>query len=686
VEAHALLVLAVGAIGAEVMGLWGSCCWGATPRQGIRGGVHLGVLILPWVFASRVAAAGGASLGVDDHDGAAFHLFAFWTSAAAGSATLAHVALGGGACESGGAGWLLSALVVGATSAVGAHRLLATEVQPSNSAANALLAVVIVLHAYLALVLARVMLRAFPGAATLAEASLAAQGLSLCIGDTAMVAVHAAVSAARHQVAAVAAAAVDVANKIVIGGGERAGGGAGWLKDDDTIADAGWRRQWLPAHAGSARGDVQHAITANILLACALVSVMPAWRAGASESKSEGKGYKETDKRRRRRRHSTHLSTAASVAAAAVAVAGFHPLAWFVGYVWSQSGLLHLASYWCVISGVSLAAIVKISSRRSADAGAAPLPTIFLRKTYHLMAVAMFLPPSLPRRVTGGLLPPPELLALAYAVALAVFAIAEVARVARVVVPIPSFLLRIGGGGGGGSGVGGDINNGSGGVGDGCDDSGVSIRRAKMKWPAKTRCAPKAAKGVGGPGGRERGNGWREVAVGAELDTFMSRFTDARDCGGESGIILSHFSLLLGLAVPLWMTQECWDGRCETHSSAAEAGAGTGAGVFMLSPFAGIITLGLGDTAASVVGVTFGRHKLCPNWHKSVEGTLANAGANLAGARVVWGLIGGGGAVPWTCIVVASLGAAALEAVTAQLDNAFLPLHFVALAQLTAAL
>ena len=33
--------------------------------------------------------------------------------------------------------------------------------------------------------------------------------------------------------------------------------------------------------------------------------------------------------------------------------------------------------------------------------------------------------------------------------------------------------------------------------------------------------------------------------------------------------------------------------------------------------------------------------------------------------------------------LVAGVGAAALEAVTAQLDNAFLPLHFVALSQLT---
>jgi dolichol kinase len=246
-------------------------------------------------------------------------------------------------------------------------------------------------------------------------------------------------------------------------------------------------------------------------------------------------------------------------------------------------------------------------------------------------------------------------------------------------VPVPSFLLRVSGGGGGGGG------RGDSGKGSGDDDntgvSGVTTRSGKRS-AAGFETGTETSKGDGGGGD----GWWGELAVGAALDAFMSRFTDARD-GGESGIILSHFSLLLGLAVPLWITQEAWDGGSGgIHGSAAAAGAGARAGAFVLSPFAGIITLGLGDTAASVVGVTLGRHKICRGWHKSIEGTLASACANLVGARAVWGVVVGGGLVPWTCIVAASVGAAALEAVTAQLDNAFLPLHFVALAQLTAAL
>jgi hypothetical protein len=173
-------------------------------------------------------------------------------------------------------------------------------------------------------------------------------------------------------------------------------------------------------------------------------------------------------------------------------------------------------------------------------------------------------------------LPEPELLALAFSVALTVFAALEVARVSRVVVPVP--------------------------------------------WR----------------GGSGRGRGF---ALGAEIDAFMSRFTDARDNissgggnvssggggggggaggngsgrrvsggggggsgggggkgGGGGGIIISHFSLLLGLAVPLWMTQEAWnplEASVDNNTSAAAAAAA----FHQLSPYAGIITLGIGDTA-----------------------------------------------------------------------------------------
>jgi dolichol kinase len=60
--------------------------------------------------------------------------------------------------------------------------------------------------------------------------------------------------------------------------------------------------------------------------------------------------------------------------------------------------------------------------------------------------------------------------------------------------------------------------------------------------------------------------------------------------------------------------------------------------------------------------------------------------AKALGAAAAWRwAAGGGAAAPRGRILVASAGAAALEATTEQLDNAFLPLHFLTLSQLAAA-
>ena len=171
------------------------------------------------------------------------------------------------------------------------------------------------------------------------------------------------------------------------------------------------------------------------------------------------------------------------------------------------------------------------------------------------------------------------------------------------------------------------------------------------------------------------------VDVGGILDRHARRFLDARDSGGGNGIVMSHFSLLLGCAVPLWLTREAWRGRAD-----GDAGSGVAPDAFALSPFAGIITLGLGDTVASVVGTMAGRTRICRGCRKTVEGTMAGALANALGAAAAWRwAAGGGAAAPRGRILVASAGAAALEATTEQLDNAFLPLHFLTLSQLAAA-
>lgn len=94
---------------------------------------------------------------------------------------------------------------------------------------------------------------------------------------------------------------------------------------------------------------------------------------------------------------------------------------------------------------------------------------------------------------------------------------------------------------------------------------------------------------------------------------------------------------------------------------------------------------GLGDTAASVVGRLCGRHPICPGSPKTYEGTLGGLTATLLGwAALGWlGGSGLGGAQHTPAALLGLLAATAmsslLEALTTQLDNLFVPLHYCAL-------
>jgi dolichol kinase len=66
---------------------------------------------------------------------------------------------------------------------------------------------------------------------------------------------------------------------------------------------------------------------------------------------------------------------------------------------------------------------------------------------------------------------------------------------------------------------------------------------------------------------------WEIYPLGHIVHQFMSAFTDHRD---SEILIVSHFSLLLGCALPKWMSSGFNDRP--------------------LTPFAGILSLGIGDT------------------------------------------------------------------------------------------
>ncbi|KAJ1889176.1 hypothetical protein LPJ66_008176 [Kickxella alabastrina] len=145
----------------------------------------------------------------------------------------------------------------------------------------------------------------------------------------------------------------------------------------------------------------------------------------------------------------------------------------------------------------------------------------------------------------------------------------------------------------------------------------------------------------------------RVPGCSAAIDAFLRRFTDHRD---TARLVTSHFHLLLGCALPLWL-----------------------GGPSRLAQLSGVLALGLADSAASLVGVRFGSHRwwfATSRAPKSIEGSAAFA-LSLFGACCAAGHVAGElCAWPWLALVCALM--AALEALTEQNDNLVVPLAMYA--------
>ncbi|KAI7823115.1 hypothetical protein BX661DRAFT_200222 [Kickxella alabastrina] len=145
----------------------------------------------------------------------------------------------------------------------------------------------------------------------------------------------------------------------------------------------------------------------------------------------------------------------------------------------------------------------------------------------------------------------------------------------------------------------------------------------------------------------------RVPGYSAAIDAFLRRFTDHRD---TARLVTSHFHLLLGCALPLWL-----------------------GGPSRLAQLSGVLALGLADSAASLAGVRFGSHRwwfATSRSPKSIEGSAAFA-LVLFGACCAAGHVAGElRAWPWLALVCALM--AALEALTEQNDNLVVPLAMYA--------
>lgn len=161
----------------------------------------------------------------------------------------------------------------------------------------------------------------------------------------------------------------------------------------------------------------------------------------------------------------------------------------------------------------------------------------------------------------------------------------------------------------------------------------------------------------------------RAPLLARPLGAFLARYTDARDAGP---LITTHIYLLLGCALPVLGTPSSapWLGQTAQPSA-------------VLPPMAGILALGVGDSVASYVGTRLGRTRW-PGTAKTVEGTAAAVGAIVVGAVALCAAAGAVAPAPAARltggvllrILGATVATCVLEALTDQIDNLFLPLHF----------
>ncbi|KAJ9192837.1 hypothetical protein DTO164E3_8188 [Paecilomyces variotii] len=164
--------------------------------------------------------------------------------------------------------------------------------------------------------------------------------------------------------------------------------------------------------------------------------------------------------------------------------------------------------------------------------------------------------------------------------------------------------------------------------------------------------------------------------ISRPLTHFLAPYVDGRDHRGP--VIVSHIFLLIGCAIPLWLSL----------ASLPRGGSPPWEGWEVPSPdvsmVSGVICVGMGDAAASLVGRRFGRHKWFWGGGKSLEGSVAFAAAVSVGliAARAWVVLGGwhpSSACSWPLIVGKSILAASVASTTEAVltggnDNVIVPI------------
>ena len=412
-EALALVGLGAGALAADALGAWSPA---PDARPGVDASATLGLLSLPWTFAARTPD------GITPRDA-----FALWTCVTAGALMLARdVAPRRVAPDASRA----SVVVLAALACAAAASTRLMETGGASLTAHAALGACVLAHALPAVALASTLPSMFPGVMSRAEAALVAQSAALAA-------------------AAAAAAAAAVA------------------LERGTIPKT--KLEWLPGHLYERRDDTSLLVLFGALAACGFFAAAPA----PSERFPRGarrirRAFASGVSARAFFSYRAHLSDRAFRfdarerlgAALLVAV-----VLWFE-YVSTdvfargddaatrlarrllaeeRASTFRTARLWATAFLGTVLAVARVPKKKDS----ARVPTVVLRKAYHVLAAAMFAPPlcgaSEPAR--GLVFVSRETLAAAYAVALAAFAALEVVRTRGASVRLPKALggpVRIG--------------------------------------------------------------------------------------------------------------------------------------------------------------------------------------------------------------------------------------------------
>ncbi|KAF4553897.1 Hypothetical protein D9617_5g067720 [Elsinoe fawcettii] len=170
--------------------------------------------------------------------------------------------------------------------------------------------------------------------------------------------------------------------------------------------------------------------------------------------------------------------------------------------------------------------------------------------------------------------------------------------------------------------------------------------------------------------------------LGTAIGRFVAPYVDGRDLRGP--MVVSHVFLLIGCAIPFWLSMAAFDRTTEGEWVGWEL-EGEKRETAMVS---GVVCVGMGDAAASLIGRRYGRRKWPWIGGKSLEGSAAFAGAVAIGLSLgkMWLRFGGwndvntgqGGAQEAAVFLVkafaAGSGASFMEAVlTGANDNVVVP-------------